>query len=91
MTALPTLIIGSTSGFSTSLAELEAADARYADFAPFQNGTIWNNNKKQNANGGNDYYESAVAHPDAVLADLIAIFHPDLLPDHETVYFQQLQ
>lgn len=78
-------------GFLNSLAELEAADARYADFAPFQNGKVWNNNKQQNANGGNDYYESAVAHPDVVLADLISIFHPEILPDHETVYFQQLQ
>jgi len=77
-------------GFINSLAELEAADARYADFAPFQNDTIWNNNKTQNANGGNDYYESAVAHPDAVLADLISIFHPEILPEHETRYFQQL-
>lgn len=78
-------------GFLNSLAELEAADARYADFAPFQNGKVWNNNKKQNANGGNDYYESAVANPDVVLADLISIFHPEILPDHETVYFHQLQ
>ena len=78
-------------GFVNSLAEMAAADARYADFAPFQNGNVWNNNKTQNANGGNDYYESAVANPDVVLADLISIFHPELLPDHETVYFQQLQ
>jgi len=78
-------------GFLNSLAELEAADARYADFAPFQTGKVWNNNKRQNANGGNDYYESAVANPDVVLADLISIFHPELLPEHETVYFQQLQ
>ncbi|MEZ4860238.1 MAG: ABC transporter substrate-binding protein [Caldilineaceae bacterium] len=78
-------------GFINSLAELKAADARYADFAAFQNGNVWNNNKKQNANGGNDYYESAVAHPDVVLADLIAIFHPELLPDHELVYYQKLQ
>ena len=78
-------------GFINSLAELEAADARYADFAAFQNDALWNNNKKQNANGGNDYYESAVAQPEVVLADLISIFHPELLPDHETVYYQQLQ
>lgn len=78
-------------GFVNSLAEIEAADARYADFAPFQTGNVWNNNKTQNANGGNDYYESAVANPDVVLADLISIFHSEILPDHETVYFHQLQ
>jgi iron complex transport system substrate-binding protein len=78
-------------GFVSSLAELQAADERYGEFAAFQEGNVWNNNKRQNANGGNDYYESAVAHPDVVLADLIAIFHPDLLPGHEFVYYQQLQ
>lgn len=78
-------------GFVNSLAELQAADERYSEFAALQNGNVWNNNKRQNANGGNDYYESAVAHPDDVLADLIAIFHPELLPEHEFVYFHRLQ
>lgn len=78
-------------GFVNSLAELQAADERYSEFAAFQKGKVWNNNKRQNANGGNDYYESAVAHPDVVLADLIAIFHPDLLPGHEFTYYQPLQ
>lgn len=78
-------------GFVNTLEELLAADARYADFAAFQAGQVWNNNARVNANGGNDYYESAVAHPDVVLADLIKIFHPELLPDHELVYYRQLQ
>ena len=78
-------------GFVNSLEEMKAADERYTDFAPFQKGNVWNNNKRQNANGGNDYYESAVAQPDAVLADLIAIFHPELMPEYEMVYFQRLQ
>ncbi len=78
-------------GFVGSLAELQAGDERYRDFAALQNGNVWNNNKRVNANGGSDYYESAVAHPDAVLADLIAIFHPDLLPDHAFTYYHPLQ
>lgn len=78
-------------GYVNSRQELQAADERYSDFAAFQAGNVWNNNKHQNANGGNDYYESAVAHPDTVLADLIAIFHPELLPEHEFVYYQKLQ
>lgn len=78
-------------GFFFSLADLPAADARYADFAAFQNGNVWNNDAKTSAAGGNDYYESAVAHPELVLADLIKIFHPDLLPGHELVYYRQLK
>lgn len=78
-------------GFFSSLQELQAADERYTEFSAFQQGNVWNNNRRQNANGGNDYYESAVAHPDDVLADLIAIFHPELLPEHEFRYYQPLQ
>ncbi len=78
-------------GFFGSLDDLKAADARYADFAAFQNGRVWNNDAKTTPNGGNDYYESAVAHPEIVLADLIKIFHPDLLPNHQLVYYRQLK
>ena len=72
-------------------ADLLAADARYADFAAYQNGNVWNNDARTSAMGGNDYYESAVAHPELVLADLIKIFHPELLPDYELVYYRQLK
>lgn len=77
--------------FVGSLDDLKAMDARYADFAAFQNGNVWNNDAKTNPNGGNDYYESAVLHPALVLADLIHILHPDLLPDHELVYYRQVK
>ncbi|MCX6048328.1 MAG: ABC transporter substrate-binding protein [Chloroflexi bacterium] len=78
-------------GYLASLNDLKAADARYAEFAAFKKGNVWNNNARANATGGNDYYESAIAHPDVVLADLIKILHPDLLPDHKLVYYQQLK
>jgi iron complex transport system substrate-binding protein len=78
-------------GFVGSLDDLKAMDTRYADFAAFQNGNVWNNDAKTSPNGSNDYYESAVAHPELVLADLIKIFHPDLLPEHNLVYYRQLK
>ncbi|NWG05203.1 MAG: ABC transporter substrate-binding protein [Chloroflexi bacterium] len=78
-------------GFFFTLADVLTADARYADFAAYKNGNVWNNDAKTSPAGGNDYYESAVAHPEIVLADLIKIFHPDLLPDHELVYYRQLK
>ncbi len=78
-------------GFFFTLEDLKAADARYADFAAFQSGDIWNNDAKTSAAGGNDFYESAVAHPEVVLADLVKILHPDLLPDHELVYYRQMK
>lgn len=78
-------------GYFFTLDDLLAADARYADFNAYQSGNIWNNDARISPNGGNDYYESAVAHPELVLADLIKIFHPELLPDHELVYYRQLK
>jgi iron complex transport system substrate-binding protein len=41
--------------------------------------------------GGNDYLESGVVNPDRLLEDLIAIFHPELLPDHGLFYFRHLE
>ena len=74
-----------------SLDDARAADERFENFAAFQNGNVWSNNLAVNEFGGNDYWEGGVANPHLVLADLIAIFHPELLPDHEFVYYQQLQ
>ncbi len=74
----------------TTLADVLATDSRLAELAAFQRGTIYNNNARLNENGGNDYWESGLANPDVILADLIKILHPELLPDHELVYYQQL-
>lgn len=73
-----------------SLADGLAEDERYAEFDAFEAGRVFNSVARFNATGGNDYFERGAAHPELVLADLIAIFHPDLLPDHEFNYFVQL-
>ena len=78
-----------TFGVSTQ-AELLALDSRFGDFAAFQSGNVWNNNADENANGGNNYFEWGVTNPQLVLQDLVAIFHPDLLPEHEFSFYQQL-
>ena len=70
--------------------QMLADDSRFGSFAAFENGNLWNNNLRMNANGGSDYFETGAAHPDLILADLIAIFHPDLLPDHEFYFYQPL-
>lgn len=77
--------------FWADAASALADDERYASFAAFQGGNVYNNNAIMNENGGNAYFETGVANPDVLLADLIKIFHPDLLPDHELVYYQPLR
>jgi iron complex transport system substrate-binding protein len=77
-------------GVST-LDDFLAQDSRYEDFAAFQNGNVWNNNRDQNSNGGNNYYELGVTNPHLILQDLVAMFYPELLPDHEFTFYQRLQ
>ncbi len=71
-------------------ADVLATDERYGDFRAFQEGHLYNNNLRVNENGGNDYFETGVAKPQLVLKDLIAIFHPELLPDHELFFYRQI-
>ncbi|KIO78064.1 ABC transporter substrate-binding protein [Pedobacter lusitanus] len=70
--------------------DIKAIDSRYAEFKPFKDNHIFNFNKKVNDIGSNDYWESGAVNPQLVLGDLIRIFHPELLPDHQLVYYKQL-
>jgi iron complex transport system substrate-binding protein len=71
-------------------ADALAEDERFGQFAAFENGQVYTNNGVVNANGGSGYFETGVTNPDLILADLVKIFHPDLLPDHELYFYRQL-
>lgn len=75
--------------FTTEQAMLQE-DPRYAKFKAFKNHQLFNHNKRLNANGGDDYWEAGMLEPDVILADLIKILHPNLLPKHELKYYRQL-
>ncbi len=74
-----------------NLSTLVSSDERFAGFAPVRNGNVFNYDKRMIPEGGNDYFESAYVRPDLILADLIAIIQPTLLPEHELVYYQRLK
>lgn len=78
-------------GSLTTKAGLLAQDARYAAFAAVQNGRVFNNNLRTNAQGANDYWESGALHPDLLLADLLHLLHPELLPTWTLRYYQPLR
>ena len=65
-------------------------DTRYTHFKAFKVDEVYNYNKRLGPTGGYDFFESAYTRPDRVLADLIFILHPELLPDYDTYYFQKL-
>lgn len=74
-----------------SLKEMKGQEDRYSNFDSFSKGKVYNFNKRIGPNGGLDFFESGYARPDIVLADLLKILHPELIPEHETYYFQQLK
>ncbi|MEM8723752.1 MAG: ABC transporter substrate-binding protein [Cyanobacteria bacterium P01_G01_bin.39] len=73
-----------------NLQDVIREDSRYSDFQAVQKGNVYNNNARLNENGGNDYWEGGVSNPDLILADLIKIFHPELLPNHQLFFYQKL-
>ncbi|NDV59072.1 iron ABC transporter substrate-binding protein [Bacteroides sp. 519] len=75
---------------ANTLAELALTDSKYKLFKAFREGKVYNNNKRITGSGGNDYWEGAVARPDLLLSDMIKIFHPEVLPNYELTYMQQL-
>ena len=77
--------------FWFALEEGLADDERYGDFDAFANGQVYNSNAQVTTVGGNNSGELGAMRPDVTLADLIAIFHPDLLPNHELVFYRRLE
>ena len=65
-------------------------DERYAVFRAFRSGRVFNNDARIGPGGGNDIYEGGLSNPELVLADLISIIHPELLPDHQRIWYRQL-
>ncbi|HLP05729.1 MAG TPA: ABC transporter substrate-binding protein [Paludibacter sp.] len=74
-----------------SMDELRKADPKNAYFKAVKTGNVYNFNKRMLASSANDFWESAVARPDLLLADVIAILHPEILPGYELVYAQKLK
>lgn len=78
-------------GFAKSLAEIKAADKKNVFFKAYKTGNVYNNDLRNTPSGGFDFWESGVVNPDKILADLLFIFHPELLPGHELYYYRKLR
>ncbi len=74
-----------------SIEELVKADKKHLLFNPVKNNKVYNFNKRMLATTANDFWESAVARPDLLLSDMISIIHPELLPQYELKFCQQLK
>ncbi len=78
-------------GDFSSLKEMNDSNPHYKEFASFKNKKVYSYAINKGAKGGIRYFEWSPTRPDWVLKDLIKIFHPELLPQHQLFFFQQLQ
>lgn len=74
----------------TSYQEMQDTNVHYLQFDAFKNKNIYTFANTKGETGGLLYYELAPNRPDLVLKDLIRIFHPTLLPEHELFFFKPL-
>jgi len=77
--------------YANNATDILKQDKRYAVFNAYKKRNLYNNNALMNENGGNAYWESGLNRPDELLADLIEIFHPELLPNHALKYYKRLR
>ena len=61
---------------------LEEEYAPYCNFRAFKEKRTYGCNTAETT-----YYDDITLHPDWLLEDLISIYHPELLPDHENRYY----
>jgi iron complex transport system substrate-binding protein len=74
-----------------SYEQLMEASSHYDQFRAVKEQNVFTYSSTKGDTGGVLFYELAPNRPDLVLRDLIAIFHPDLLPEHEFTFFKPLQ
>ena len=78
-------------GSIRSLEEIIERDSRYKVFEPFKNGNVFANDLQLNSTDANNFWEKGVVEPDLILMDLIKILHPELMNEHDFVYYRKLE
>lgn len=71
--------------------QLNESSVHYNQFKAVKNKQVFTYSNTLGETGGAIYYELAPNRPDLVLKDLIAIFHPELLPEYEPAFFKRLE
>ncbi|WP_164926855.1 ABC transporter substrate-binding protein [Chlorobaculum tepidum] len=76
---------------ASTLQEVLTEDGRYGEFRSVREGRVYNNNGSCFRNGKTRYWDIGMTEPDQILADLVAIFHPELMPGHTLRYYRRLE
>lgn len=73
-----------TFGYTPCAASLVAQDARYAAFKAVKQGEVYGCDTSVKP-----LFNDLAFHPERILADYVAIFHPDAMPQYELKYFSK--
>ena len=79
-----------TSSNWTSKEQALKEEPRFAELTAYESGQVWAPSLQLTENGGNNLFELGTLRADLVVADLVAIIHPEVAPDHEFTFYQQL-
>lgn len=74
-----------------SINDLLKENPNYKHFRAVQSKKVYSFSIKKGKTGGVIFYELAQNRPDLVLKDVLKILHPELLPNHELYFFEQLK
>ena len=74
-----------------SLEELKQVDEKHTWFKAWQTGEVYNFLRRSTPDGANDFWERGVVHPDEILADLVKVLYPELLPGTPFTYTSRLE
>lgn len=66
--------------------QLKSEYELYSNFKAFKNKNIFGMNSENTP-----FYEQGTMEPDVILADMVKIFHPELLPNYKPKYYFQLK
>ena len=69
-------------GYTPDAASLIAQNKRYASFKPVKTGEVYGCDSAEKP-----IFNDTAFHPDRVLAEYVAIFHPDVMPGYKLRYF----
>lgn len=73
-----------------TLSELRQLDEKQTWLHAYQTGEVYNFYRRQNADGGNDFWETGVVHPEYILRDLRWALYPEQLPDYQPFFVEKL-
>lgn len=73
-----------------TITDLLGDDKRYQYFSSVKSGKVFNNDNLTFDDGRTLFWETGMMEPDEVLRDLVAIFHPGLVPGHRMKYYRRM-